>query len=65
MSLQKGHGNNALLFFVFHIIENFALHPIPIVSENITNKIVDELVHLASYKPFSRKIQNLLHVVMK
>jgi hypothetical protein len=65
MSSQEGIGNNAFLHFFFHIFENFALHHVPIVSFNIANKIVDELVHPTSCEPFSRRIQNSLHVGVK
>jgi len=59
------HWQQCLLAFVFHITEDFALHPIPIVSLNITNKIVDQLIHHVFRKPLSKKIQNLFHVAVK
>jgi hypothetical protein len=39
----KGHKQKCLFIYIFHMFKKNTLHPIPIVSKNITNKIVNGL----------------------
>jgi hypothetical protein len=52
-------------FFCFHIPEKLALHTILVVSNNISNKMENQLIHYTSSKLFFGRKKDSFHVVME